>query len=133
MSAPKERLLSTLGKGLKEGRSRSATGEEIARVVLPSPHAAQKTPRGEVSRLENDPRVEAFIKKMETKEAKAIYKQRSEVAEFPNAWIKDKFGLRQFRLRGLVKVGIEALWACFTYNIKLWIRLCWKPRLQAAE
>ncbi len=68
---------------------------------------------------------------METDEAKAIYKQRGEVAEFPNAWIKEKFGLRQFRLRGIVKVGIEALWACFTYNIKLWIRLCWKGRLRA--
>ena len=69
---------------------------------------------------------------MGTDEAKAIYRQRSEVAEFPNAWIKAKFGLRQFRVRGLVKAGIEALWACFTYNIKLWIRLCWKPRLHTA-
>jgi hypothetical protein len=82
--------------------------------------------------MENDPRVDAFIKKMETNEAKAVYRKRGEVAEFPNACIKDKFGLRQFRLKGLIKVGIEALWACFTYNIKLWIRLCWKTRLQAA-
>jgi hypothetical protein len=67
---------------------------------------------------------------METDEAKAIYRQRGEVAEFPNAWIKSKFGLRQFRLRGLVKVGMEALWACLTYTIKLWIRLRWKPRLE---
>jgi hypothetical protein len=66
--------------------------------------------------------------KMETEEAKAIYRQRGAVAEFPNAWIKDKIGLRQFRLRGLVKVGMEALWACLTYNIKQWIRLCWRPQ-----
>lgn len=59
-----------------------------------------------ISRIENDPRVDAFLKKMETDEAKAIYKQRGEVAEFPNAWIKEKFGLRQFRLRGIVKVGM---------------------------
>jgi len=68
---------------------------------------------------------------MGTPQAKALYRQRSEVAEFPNAWIKEKFGLRQFHLRGLIKTGIEALWACLTYNIKLWIRLCWKPGLQA--
>lgn len=74
------------------------------------------------------PEVAAFIAKMETDEAKQIYRQRGAVAEFPNAWIKDKIGLRQFRLRGLIKVGMEVLWACLTYNIKQWIRLCWRPR-----
>jgi transposase len=76
----------------------------------------------------NAPGVAAFIAKMETEEAKAIYRQRGAVAEFPNAWIKDKIGLRQFRLRGLIKVGMEILWACLTYNIKQWIRLCWRPQ-----
>jgi transposase len=74
------------------------------------------------------PAVAAFIAKMETEEAKAIYKQRGAVAEFPNAWIKEKIGLRQFRLRGLIKVGMESLWACLVYNIKQWIRLRWRPR-----
>jgi predicted 3-demethylubiquinone-9 3-methyltransferase (glyoxalase superfamily) len=81
-----------------------------------------------VCRFENDPKITAFLTKMKTAEAKAIYKKRSEVAEFPNAWIKDKFGLRQFHLRGRIKAETEAIWACLTYNIKLWIRLCWKPR-----
>jgi len=76
----------------------------------------------------NAPGVAVFIAKMETEEAKAIYRQRGAVAEFPNAWIKDKIGLRQFRLRGLIKVGMEALWACLTYNIKQWIRLRWRPQ-----
>ncbi len=74
------------------------------------------------------PEVARFIAKMETEEAKQIYKQRGAVAEFPNAWIKEKIGLRQFRLRGLIKVGMEALWACFAYNIKQWIRLRWRVR-----
>jgi len=76
----------------------------------------------------DDPRVVAHMEKMETEEAKQIYRQRGAVAEFPNAWIKDKIGLRQFRLRGLIKVGMEALWACLAYNIKQWIRLCWRPQ-----
>jgi transposase len=71
--------------------------------------------------------VVAFRTKMQSGEAKAIYKKRSQIAEFPNAWIKQKIGLRQFRLRGLAKVGIEALWACLTYNIQQWVRLCWRP------
>jgi hypothetical protein len=73
--------------------------------------------------------VMAHIAKMQTKEAKEVYRKRGAVAEFPNAWIKSKIGLRQFRLRGLIKVEMEALWTCLTYNIQQWIRLCWRPRL----
>jgi transposase len=80
-------------------------------------------------RTEERPEVSAFRQKMQTPEAVQIYRQRSAVAEFPNAWIKDKLGLRQFRLRGLLKVGVEALWACLTYNIEQWIRLSWRPKL----
>jgi transposase len=83
-------------------------------------------------RVEEKAVVSEFIDKMKTQESKAIYKQRGPVAEFPNAWIKEKFGMRQFRLRGLTKVGTEALWAGLTYNIKQWIRLCWNPALTAA-
>jgi hypothetical protein len=82
-----------------------------------------------IVRGENDPRVAEFIERMQTEKAKAIYKQRGEVAEFPNAWVKSKIKLRQFSLRGLIKVGMELLWACLTYNIQQWIRLCWRPRL----
>ena len=82
-------------------------------------------------RSEQTPELRAFQAKMETPEAQTIYKQRAGVAEFPNAWIKDKIGLRQFRLRGLVKVTLEALWACLTYNICQWIRLCWRPQILA--
>jgi hypothetical protein len=82
--------------------------------------------------VEDSPAVAAFKQKMATPEAQQTYKQRAQVAEFPNAWIKAKIGLRQFRLRGLVKVEMEALWACLTYNIQQWIRLRWRPQQQAA-
>jgi hypothetical protein len=59
---------------------------------------------------------------------KAIYKKRGAVAEFPHLWIKEKFGMRRFSLRGLKKVNIEALWLTVTFNIQQWIRLCWRPR-----
>ena len=71
--------------------------------------------------------VTAFRAKMDTEEARQIYRQRGAVAEFPNAWIKEKLQLRKFRLRGLAKAGIEALWACLTYNVMQWMRLCWLP------
>jgi transposase len=81
-----------------------------------------------VVREEEAPAVVAFRAKMETPEARHIYRQRGAVAEFPNAWIKDKIGLRQFHLRGLLKVTMETLWACLTYNIKQWIRLRWRKQ-----
>jgi transposase len=85
-----------------------------------------------IIRKENSEAVKAFRAKMQTEPAKQIYRTRAEVAETPNAWIKAKFGLRQFRLRGLQKVGMEAGWACLTYNIQQWIRLIWKPQQNAA-
>ncbi len=60
---------------------------------------------------------------MQTEEAKQIYRQRSEVAEFPNLWLKTKIKLRQFYLRGLDKVVIEAKWVALAYNIHHWLRL----------
>jgi transposase len=86
-----------------------------------------------VVRAVPSPVVVQFAEKMQTEAAKSIYRQRGAVAEFPNAWIKDKLGLRQFRLRGLLKVGLEVLWAALTYNIQQWIRLSWRPGLVAAN
>lgn len=69
------------------------------------------------------PEVEAFNQKMSTAESKAIYKRRSEVAEFPNLWIKEKLKLRRFRVRGLIKATLELTWVALTYNLQQWIRL----------
>lgn len=62
---------------------------------------------------------------METERARAAYRRRSEVAEFPNAWLKERSGLRKFRLRGLEKARTELLWAALAYNVRQWIRLAW--------
>jgi hypothetical protein len=65
----------------------------------------------------------AFKAKMETEAAKQIYRQRSQVAEFPHAWIKERCGLRQFRCRGREKTSMEAMWACLSYNIIRWLNI----------
>lgn len=70
--------------------------------------------------------VREFRQRMATERARQIYQTRAQVAETPNLWIKAKFGLRQFNVRGLTKVGMEATWACLTYNIRVWMRLCWR-------
>jgi len=78
--------------------------------------------RGLLRRVENTA-ILAFREKMASQAAQAQYRRRSQVAEFCHAWIKSKLGLRQFHVRGLVKVQMEMLWACFTYNLQHWIRL----------
>jgi transposase len=85
-----------------------------------------------VVRKQDSPAVQAFRAKMQTEPAKQLYRTRSQVAEFPHAWIKEKLGLRRFRLRGRQKVRVEAVWACLTYNIQQWLRLAWRPALAAA-
>ncbi|SFJ41426.1 transposase [Aerobium aerolatum] len=79
-----------------------------------------------------DPVVSAFRSRKNSPETKALIRERGRVAEFVNAWLKDKLGLRRFRVRGLEKAGTEALWALLAYNIRQWIRLRWKPRITAA-
>jgi transposase len=80
--------------------------------------------------ISEPPQVMAFREKMRTQAAKQAYQNRGPVAEFPNAWIKEKLGIRKFRLRGLIKAGVEALWACLTYNVMQWIRLIWRQHQQ---
>jgi transposase len=82
----------------------------------------QSQGRGLLRRQEHEA-VAAFREKMATLEAQAQYRRRGRVVEFCHAWIKSKLGLRQFHVRGLVKVHMEMLWACLTYNLQHWIRL----------
>jgi transposase len=85
-----------------------------------------------IHRTVESPEVGEFRQKMKTEEARNIYRQRSQVAETPNLWIKAKFKLRQFSVRGLRKVGQEAVWVCLTYNICQWIRLGWRMKIAIA-
>ena len=108
-----------------------------AEICAACPHLAQCFPGmkkhgREVTRAITHPLVAAFHEKMETAEAKAIYRSRGQTAEFPHAWIKAKFGLRQFRTRGKANTKQEALWASITYNVQQWIRLIWRPKLAAS-
>jgi hypothetical protein len=57
----------------------------------------------------------ACRERMKTDEAKALYKQRPSIAEFPNAECRNR-GLYQFRVRGLEKVKAVALWYAITFN-----------------
>lgn len=85
-----------------------------------------------ITRAVDASQVQAFKQKMQSEQAKAIYRERGAIAEFPNAWIKEKLELRRFHVRGLLKARLETLWVCLTYNIQQWIRLVWRARLAAS-
>lgn len=80
-------------------------------------------------RMTENGTVAEFREKMKGEAARAIYRKRGAVAEFPNCWIKEKLGMRKFRLRGLVKATTEALWAVLTYDVMQWMRLSWRAKL----
>jgi hypothetical protein len=88
--------------------------------------------RRRITRLEEKPAWAAFVARMKTEAAQQLYKLRSQVAEFPNLWIKSKIQLRRFHVVGLRKVSMEATWAALTHNVQQWIRLCWRKRLAPA-
>ncbi len=94
-----------------------------------APPKARAGWRRSITRIEEPAATTAFKAKMKTEEAQQIYAQRSRIAEFPHAWIKERCGLRQFRCRGRLKATMEATWACLSYNLIRWFGL---QRSQAA-
>jgi len=136
LECPGECSLEQLGKSVKHGNryQQYQAGGEDCLSCRHQPQCCPKTPeRGRTVsiRLEEHPEMAAFRQKMATGESQAIYRRRGPVAEFPNAWIKEKLGVRKFRVRGLVKAESELLWACLTYNIMQWVRLVWRQRVMA--
>jgi len=100
------------------------------------PFRAQCCPRAKYGRLvirtEEHPTVAAFRQKMQQPAYQGVYRQRAQVAEFSNACLKVKRGLRQFLRRGRHKVRAELAWACLSCNVAIWIRRVWKVSLAVA-
>ena len=57
-----------------------------------------------------------------TPEARAIYKTRGGIAEFPNAECRNR-GLLQFKVRGLKKVKAQTLWHVLAFNFQRFLNL----------
>lgn len=134
LDCPAGRSLTYVGQSRKRGNHYRQYRADAAdcRACVYQPQCCPRSPgKGRtVSRLEQEAAVVAeFREKMKTEEARRIYRQRGAVAEFPFAWLKEKFGVRKFRVFGKVKAGMEAMWACLTYNAMLWIRLT-RARMQ---
>jgi len=97
-----------------------------------APPNARPTWWRSITRLQEPTTTTAFKIKMATEKAQQIYAQRSQIAEFPHAWIKERCGLRQFRCRGRLKVSMEATWACLSYNLSRWFSIRRKFNMEPA-
>jgi len=55
--------------------------------------------------------------RLRTPEGHTLYKRRAPMSEAPNAWLKDRRGLRRFARRGLTAVQAELSFACAVTNL----------------
>jgi Transposase DDE domain len=133
LRCPAGKSLGYVGQSQKRGevyQQYRAQGEDCRQCEFQKRCCPRRAERGRMVSLRISERgaEEAFRKKMAEPEARAIYRTRGAVAEFPNAWIKEKLGIRKLRLKGLVKAATEVLWGVLTYNVQQLMRL----RRQAA-
>ena len=84
-------------------RARCLQGAAKARQVNREQHAAHQ---------------ERHAQRMAKPESQAIYAERRHAGERPFAVIKQKYGLRQFLLRGLERVTTEWRWGTLAFNLE---------------
>ncbi len=91
-------------------------GTEVYAPVYAAEQMLEKGNNPYAGQRGDSPEMVRFRARMGTAEGKAIYAQRSSIAEFPNAGCRNR-GLYQFRLRGTIKVKAEALWQALAFNL----------------
>jgi transposase len=105
--------------------------EAGVRVLMPPKNETKELRAGldpYAKKRRDTPPVAAWRARMGTPQAQQIYRQRSGPAERVYAWMEQR-RWRRFRLRGLVKAGVEALWQALAHNVG---RLLAVPVLGAA-
>ena len=71
-------------------------------------------------KLGTKPELIAWRERMDTPEGKAIYRHRASTAECVNALARARYGVQQFRVRGLSNVISVALVVAITHNLLRW-------------
>ena len=84
------------------------------RTGKPDPYAPRKA---------DSPAMRALKARMSSESGKAIYRQRSSIAERVNADVKTWRALPRFVVRGISKVWCIALWNVLAFNILRWLSL----------
>jgi transposase len=92
------------------------TDEEITVYAPPQHNPKTRDPSKPRQRVDSS-QVAAWKKRMQTDEAKQIYKQRAATIETINGDLKEHRGLTRFRVRGLDRVRSVLLLSVLTYNL----------------
>jgi transposase len=101
------------GGHLKFDCLRWATAHQVNVLMpLPPPSKDPQSRRGSY-----DEPVAAWRERMQTPEAKVLYRARAGLAELPNAQFKSRLGLGHLLVRGLNKVTCVALLASLAHNL----------------
>ncbi|QDV22745.1 hypothetical protein Q31a_62440 [Aureliella helgolandensis] len=134
MAPMHEKVCSTYDKTPKTQLvdSAYATKGDVKTVESKGTEVVSTIPRGSVLESKGkDPHAQqpgesdeytAFRARMAKEEYKELYKTRPSVAEFPNADCRNR-NLRQFKVRGLVKVKAVALWHAVAFNFTRMVNL----------
>lgn len=134
MAPMHEKIRTTYGKTPKKGLvdSAYATKEAVTTVERAGTEVVSTVPRSEqLEKHGKDPHARqkgdtdqyaSFRARMAEPEYKELYRLRPSIAEFPNADCRNR-NLRQFRLRGLVKVKAAALWYALAFNFTRMLNL----------
>jgi transposase len=112
---PAEMLLDG-GYAQHEAIDRAAERQVTLYAPVPKPRKGD-TRDPHAPREDDSEAVAAWRQRMDTEEAKEIYKQRAATAETVNADAKEHRGLDRLAVRGLDKVGGSASLFALTYNI----------------
>ena len=92
------------------------TDDEIT-VYAPPQYNPQTRDPSKPRQRTDSPQVAAWKERMQTDEAKEIYKLRAATFETVNSDLKDHRGLSRFRVRGLSRVQSVVLLSVLTYNL----------------
>jgi hypothetical protein len=103
----------------------AAERDDRTKVISSIPRAEQMRKHGNdphTPQYRDSPEYARFRQRMAQPENQALYKQRPSIAEFPNAVCRNQ-GLRQFNIRGLLKVKAVALWHALAFNFTRFLNL----------
>jgi transposase len=92
-------------------------------VYAPPKESNQSHQKKAGRRAAERPEVIAWRERMQTEQAKAIYKHRAATAECANAQFRERYGVHRFLVRGLAKVTCLMFLAAISHDLMRWIAL----------
>lgn len=105
-----------------EAEDPAATPAAPADATSAGQEEPKQQPKGKAKKPEPEAPQEItnWRERMETEEARQIYRERASTAECVNAQVKGRYGLRRFLVRGIPKVTCVVLLVTLTHNLMRW-------------